>query len=547
MLQELHIENFTIIEKLNLSFNHGMTVVTGETGAGKSITIDALELALGARADTQVIRPGSERCEIIAQFDIQKIIAAQQWLQEQELSNSDNDCVLRRIVANDGRSKSFINDKPVSLQSLRALGELLVNIHGQHEHQTLLQRDAQRELLDAFADNQILLKQIKAVYIHWQSLNEKLIAKQKVQSERDSRLEFLRFQTQEFQQVALGENELEALDKEQKLLAHADQYISNYQQAVQLLDQNDSNILKQLHQAQLLTADNDGVSQLLESASIALREAVSELNNKLEKIEINPERLQWVEQRLTKIFELARKHRIKPEALFTLSQQLMDELSNLENNDASLASLEAELKTLTAQYAKLADQLTQQRELAAKKMAKKITDSMQTLGMPGGKFSITLDALSKEELHPYGQEKIEFLVSANPGQPLQPLNKTASGGELSRISLAIQVNAAQKHSSPTLIFDEVDVGIGGATAAIVGQLLKQLSQQAQIICVTHLPQVASVGTQHFQVQKTTDKKTTHTHMTKLSQEDRIKEIARMLGGLKITEQTLAHAKEMIEG
>lgn len=546
MLTHLFIQNFTIIDTLDLTFDAGMTVITGETGAGKSIMIDALALILGARAENQVIRHGETRCEIIATFDLSNAQEAQHWLTDQALEN-ETECFIRRIISSDGKSKSFINGRPVPLQALRELGSMLVNIHGQHEHQNLLQRNAQRELLDAYGEHEIILKEINEIYQQWHKLHTEIEAKQQQVKDRETRQAFLTFQVQEFDALDVTREEIINLDQEHKNLANAEQRIQQCQQALVLLDSAEQNAITQLEHAKhiIQSFHNSSLNELLQNAIINTQEAIDEIQTFLANLEVNPERLIHIEQRITKIHDIARKHRIKPEEIPALHQQLKEELINLQDSDIALEKLKAQLIKSTQDYAATAKQLTKKRQQAAKKMAHAIEEHMQTLGMPGGRFAISLEALPKESFTAYGAEKIEFLVSANPGQPLQPLTKVASGGELSRISLAIQVIAAANQNLPTLIFDEVDVGIGGSTAAIVGKLIRQLAQNAQIFCVTHLPQVAAQGQHHFQVQKNTTPTSTHTQIKKLTKDERVQEIARMLGGLTITKQTLASAKELM--
>jgi DNA repair protein RecN (Recombination protein N) len=540
MLTHLFIENFTIIDKLDLAWHSCMTVITGETGAGKSILLDALELVLGARADNAVVRPHSDRCEIIATFDIAKNKQAREWLVAHDLL-SDEECLLRRSISQEGRSKCFINGQPVTQQLLRELGSLLINIHGQHEHQQLLQRESQRELLDAFAGHASLCTSVRNTYKQWRDIKDQLEQQQQLLGDRDSRLAFLKYQVIEFEQLNFTTDELMQLDNEHKKLAGAEQRIEKYQQLLQLLD-NDN-----VTQAHVLanSLPEKNIAELLDNAVIQIKEAVSELENCLECSEINPGRLQQLEQRLAKIHDLARKHRIKIEELPILQEKINAELHSLEKLDVQLTELQKALVAATSAYEKVAEELSKSREKAAKKMAKAIEHHMQTLGMPGGKMAIQLEPQPATQFSAHGREKVEFLVSANPGLPLQSLTKVASGGELSRISLAIQVIAAQQQPLPTLIFDEVDVGIGGGTASIVGQLLKKLANHAQIICVTHLPQVAAHGQQHLHVHKSISKNQTSTTINYLTADEKIQEIARMLGGLKITTQTLAHAREML--
>lgn len=553
MLSHLSIQNFTIIDELELEINSNMTVLTGETGAGKSIIVDALMLALGGRTDTSIIKHGAERCAISATFDIEKLPAAQQWLTEHELNN-ENECTLRRIIGSDGRSRGFINNQTIPLQVLRELGNLLVSIHGQHEHQTLLKPDKQRMLLDAYGSHTALVKSVQSIYARWRKTYEQLNTLKTQNEQKNARYDLLKYQVQELDKLALQAEELIQLDQEQKQLANADEMLQTCQSALNLLSENDevnainllNDIQHQLIPLRKLDPKFINISELINNAIIQIEEANNELQHYLERIDLNPERLQFVEQRLTQIHETARKHRVKPEELLALHQQLATELQQLENSDEYLLQIQSELDKLALEYQHTAEELTKKRQQTAKRLAPLVEKHMHELGMPGGKFQIQFEKNSEQTFTNHGLEKVEFYVSANPGQPLQPLAKVASGGELSRISLAIHVLTAKNEATPTLIFDEVDVGIGGSTAGIVGRLLRTLGEAAQVLCVTHLPQVASQGHHHFQVSKTISNKTTQTNIKLLDPAEKIEEIARMLGGVKITKQTLAHAKEMLE-
>lgn len=554
MLSHIQIQNFTIIDEVAVDLNSGMTVVTGETGAGKSILIDALTLALGGRADNKVIRKGTQRCDITATFNINHISAAQNWLKEHELFSDDEECILRRIINADGPSRCFINGQPVPLQQLREIGDLLVDIHGQHEHQSLLKRDAQRNLLDDYAGNTELLRKIQALYQQWRNASQEYSDLLTRTQDQTTRGEFLRYQIQELTQLNLTLDELNTLDHEHRHLANMGQLIDSCQYALNYLDENDAtnalNLLQQAQHALLPLKQFDeklfSCTDLLDGALIQAQEAAGELRHYIDKLELNPQRLQEIEQRLADIHEIARKHRTQPKELPDLLEKFTHELNQLDNSDTYLQTLKDNIQLLEKEYLELAAQLSNSRKKTAKKLAQLVQKTMQQLGMPGGQFEIILENNKEERFTPAGLERIEFLVCANPGQSLQPLAKVASGGELSRISLAIQVITAQSNVTPTLIFDEVDVGIGGSTAAIVGKLLRELGSNAQVLCVTHLPQVAAQGNHHFQVNKSTEKNQTSTHIKLLSAEEKVQEIARMLGGMKITQQTLAHAKEMLE-
>ncbi|MFU8797591.1 MAG: DNA repair protein RecN [Gammaproteobacteria bacterium] len=539
MLQYINIQNFTIINQLELELKSGLTALTGETGAGKSIILDALQLALGERTDTSLIRHGCDRCEIAATFTLSP--SAKHWLMGHDIDASDNAIILRRVIAQDGRSRGYIQGQPAPLQLLKDVGNLLVNIYGQNEHQSLRKRDAQRELLDAEYSN--LVETVRKQYEAWHKTHAEL--DQLRTQDHTARSAFLRYQIQELDALGLTESELAQLETEHKQLAHANQLLSEGHAALDMLVDNKA-ITKAHHLLagiQNIDPQVTPITELLNTALIQTQETLNELRNYLEKLELNPERLIFVEQRLQTIYDLARKHRIQPENLHVLHQTLLSELKQLENTHDRLAQLEKSLNTALQTYKDAAKKLSLQRQKTAAAFSEKITTRMQTLGMPGGKFGISIEPLDAPS--PHGLERIEFHVSANPGQPLQPLSKVASGGELSRISLAIQVMAAHRNTTPTLIFDEVDVGIGGGTAEIVGNLLRTLGETAQVLCVTHLPQVASKSHHHLLVQKHVVNSHTVTQIQRLDPDQKVQEIARMLGGLKITKQTLAHAKEMI--
>ncbi|MDZ7802656.1 DNA repair protein RecN [Thiohalophilus sp.] len=552
MLTHIHIWNFAIVEKLDLAMDSELTVFTGETGAGKSILLDALSLALGDRADSGVIRHGADKAEISVTFSTEDAPDAEAWLAERELA-SENECIIRRTISSNGPSRAFINGKPSPIQSLRELGEMLVDLHGQHEHQSLLKRDIQRQLLDDYAGHQSLLLQLREVYQRWQQHKNELDELRQASSERDARLDLLRFQVNELETLALEESEPAELEQEHKRLANASQLLETSERVSQLLQDNDetnaSQLLSQCSSELQQLADTDArlgtVAELLDSALIQVREAGSELRHYLDALELDPGRLSWVEQRLSDIHALARKHHVAVEELAGVLPQLQQQLESLEQADVQLGQLQQALDQAENAYRQLAQQLSEGRRQAATRLAEQATQSMQTLGMEGGRFDVQLQA-REEGFSPNGLERVEFIVSANPGQPLRPLSRVASGGELSRISLAIQVITAQDTRIPTLIFDEVDVGIGGRVAEIVGLQLRELATHRQVLCVTHLPQVAALGQHHFQVSKRAASDVTISEITELTPEQRVDEIARMLGGIEITDQTLSHAREMID-
>ena len=551
MLLSLHIRDFAIIDQLEIELHAGMTALTGETGAGKSILLDALGLLLGDRADSGAVRHGAERADISAGFDISALPAARAWLAEQQLDLGD-ECQLRRVIASGGRSRAYLNGSPVPLQQLREFGERLVDIHGQHEHQSLMKRDLQRQLLDHHGGHQSLLAALAGLRSDWKQAGQQIEAIIGTGQDRDSRLEFLRFQLQELDELAPEPGEAERLHEEHARLANAGQLLDTCATHLERLYDDEQSAQSLLSHAradlQPLTAIDVSLkeaSELLNSALIQLEEGVDQLRSYPQRLELDPERLGWLEQRLDALHRLARKHRIEAETLHEFHQRLDAELQRLEQADQHLEALEAQRGALAAEYAKLAGELHRRRVKTAATLSAQVSDRMQSLGMQGGQFRIEVTAGDNDSLSAYGGDSIEFLVSANPGQPLKPLAKVASGGELSRISLAIQVVAASDTEIPTLIFDEVDSGVGGGVAEAVGQQLRALGSHHQVLCVTHLPQVACQAHQHLQVAKLTGDKTTRTRIRHLHGDERVEEIARMLGGRTITDSTLRHAAEML--
>ncbi len=552
MLQHIHVKDLVIVRSLALDLAAGMTVLTGETGAGKSILIDALSLALGARADTGLVRNGSERAEVAAMFDLGDCPAVRNWLREHDLDDGD-DCLLRRVLPTEGRSRCFINASPVPLSLARELGGLLVDIHGQHAHQSLLRRTSQRQLLDAFAGHPELLDESARAYHAYRQTLEELQQLRAAAQDRSSRIEFLRFQVQELDDAAPRSGELDALEEEQRRLANAEQLRGDTQALAELLYDADDAVQPALARAvdrltELARVDHslDETRSLLDSARIQVEEATAVLRDYADAVELDPNRLAEVDDRLGQLLTLARKHRLEADELASHHQGLRAELDRLSNADIELDKLETRLASRESAYAHCAEQLRVSRRKAAKRLARTISASMSQLGMSGGRFEIVLTELDGENAGAHGMDRIEFQVSANPGQPPGPLPKVASGGELSRISLAIQVATVGLGEVPTLIFDEVDVGIGGAVAEIVGQMLRAVGAERQVLVVTHLPQVAALGHRHLRVQKKHENQSTETQISELDGEARIQEVARMLGGIEITAQTRAHASEMIE-
>jgi len=552
MLNHLHISDFTIVQGLNLDMANGFTVLTGETGAGKSVIIDALSLVLGERAESGIIRQGCERAESSASFTLATDSDAAGWLRENELFD-DGECMVRRIIYADKPTKGFINGRPVPMQMLRELGDRLVDIHGQHEHQSLLKRDAQRQILDAYAGIEPEVRQLEQLYREACALEDRLQALRNQSADRNARIELLQFQVQELDALALEENEIPRLEEEHARLANGAALLEGAQQVAQMLfdaeDNSASQVVGQCVGKLETLSDHDpklaSIASLLNEALIQVDEAASQLHHYLDRLELDPGRLEWLDQRIAAIHDLSRKHRCEPEELPAVLQQLATELADIEDFDVNLGKIEEEKQQKLARYHELAARVSEARQASGAKLADAVTAHMQELGMPGGVFEVSLDALPDDQTGAHGKERIEYLVSANPGQAPKPLTKVASGGELSRISLALQVVVAEVGKVPTMIFDEVDVGIGGRVAEIVGQQLAKLGKNRQVICITHLAQVAAQGDHHLLVSKQTAEANTSTTLRPLDARERISEIARMIGGVEISDQTLAHAEDML--
>ena len=549
MLQSLQIENFTIIQSLELDFQGGMTVITGETGAGKSIILDALQLALGHRADAHCVGQYANQCQVTATFAIHNIPLAKAWLAAQQLTTED-ECILRRVISSDGRSKAYINGQIMPLQPLRELSHLLIAIHGQHQHQLLAKPEIQRELLDKFAAHPELLTKVAQAAADIRATEQQLAQVSTHLPEHAAKVQLLEFQVQELNELALSAEEFQELDAQHQQLAHSEQLLKGTQQALNYLQAEEPAVLSLLNHThhELSTLEHlipnfNSALELINNALINAQEAYDEVHRIQQSIAIDPEKLQSIETRLSKIYSIARKHKVKAERLPELHQDLLKQLDQIVHADEHCTRLQKQLTAQQKIYEEHALKLNQSRQKAAQNLAYQIRAKIRGLAMPKGEFAIQLTPNSVPYSN-HGVDHITFEVSANPGQPLQALNKVASGGELSRISLALQVVTAHHNITPTLIFDEVDVGIGGGTAEIVGQLLQQLTQTYQVFCITHLPQVAAQGHQHLKVEKILHEQHTQTTIKPLNKEEKIQEIARMLGGVKITAQTLAHAREM---
>lgn len=551
MLSNLNISNYAIAERLDIELNPGMTVLTGETGAGKSIMLDALGLALGDRADSNIVRIGADRADIHALFDISGIPAAHAWLQQRDLDDSD-ECMLRRVISADGRSRAYINGQPATLQDVRELGKLLIDIHSQHAHQSLLQKPYQRELLDAYAGTTKLAKQVSEHCHQYQHCVKTLAALETNLAEQNAQEQLLRYQLEELHRLDLKAGEVEELENLQKQLANAEQILAANHHSLNLCRDGEVNAMGILHQAisslqssQHSSLAQDNAAQLIESARIQIEEAAGELQHVIDSTELDPARLIETEARLDAIYQTARKHRIQADELAALQASLETQLEELDASDEKIDQLRSEQDQALKAYQSASVILSKKRAKAAKLMKQGIEEQLQALAMKHCEIEFAMHPLSSNEPHSHGQEDIEILISTNPASAKGPLNKIASGGELSRISLAIQVITAKVAAIPTVIFDEIDVGIGGATAEIVGQLLKSLGQRSQVLCVTHQAQVASQGDHHIRVQKVGNKTKLTTSLEPLKENQKIEEIARMLGGIAITENTLAHAREML--
>lgn len=548
MLTHLSIRNLALAEHLELDLGPHMSAISGETGAGKSLLLDALSMALGDRCSGDLVRHGTVRAEVSAEFCLERLPEARQWLQQQDLE-ADGECILRRTLTTEGRSRAFINGQPVTLQQLRELGQRLVDIHGQHEHQSLLRRETHGQLVDDCAQLQDLARAVRETF---QSLKRKHATLQDLQNrhrEQEAQLQLLSYQVDELERLAVDEGEVESLEIEQQQLANAENIIVTLSTLQEHYLDGEAGCLSQLATAIHLLEDcqlDERTSQpirgLLEESRIALQEAVREIGHSRDRVEISPERLQEVDQRLSAIYELARKHRVPAEQLCLRHQELREDLARLTHGDLNSETLQEEVAQLTREYDRLATELSERRAASAVFLEQAVRQQLKRIGLnPEFVVSCRHDAPDSAN----GRDHIEFLLSMNPGQPLRPLHKVASGGELSRISLCIQVVTASHAQTPTLVFDEVDVGIGGPTGEIVGRMLRQLGERTQILCVTHLAQVASQAHDHLFVSKSVAQGQTMSTVSSLQREERVREVARMLGGVDLSPQGLALANEML--
>lgn len=549
MLIQLAIRDFAIVDTLDLEFQAGMTAITGETGAGKSILLGALGLCLGERADAGGVRHGADRADLSARFDIAEREDARAWLAARELATDD--CLLRRVVTANGRSKAWINGQPCTIADLRELGECLIDVHSQHAHQALLNEDTHRRLLDDAAGHHKAVAELGDLHRQWHALRRQYRQRSENDEERQAKRQLLRYQVEELDQLDLQADELADLEQEQETLAHLEESLREAQFAADSCDHDEhgaSTLLSQATQrlSRVPGSDRGALSEalgMLNDAQIQIEEAARELHHFVESTELDPQRLAWVEERLGEIHRIARKHHVMPEELSELHRRLREELEALDGGDNDLETLRTRLDELRQQYRDSAREISETRQRAAKVFARQVQEQLAFLGMDKARFAVDVSPL--ETPQPHGLDRVSLQISANPGQPTRPLAKVASGGELSRVSLAIQVVAASHSTLATLVFDEVDVGISGATAEIVGQLLRRLGSDAQVMTVTHLPQVAAQAHQHLHIEKHSSDDATRTLMSQLDEAGRVRELARMLGGVKLSNRTLAHAREML--
>ncbi|WP_038177233.1 DNA repair protein RecN [Vibrio pacinii] len=551
MLAHLSVNNFAIVKSLQLELSTGMTTITGETGAGKSIAIDALGLCLGGRAEASMVRQGEEKTEVSAAFSLENNLNATRWLEDNDLLDG-SDCILRRIISKEGRSRAFINGSPVPLSQLKSLGQLLINIHGQHAHHQLMKSEYQMAMLDQYAGHSNLLKSTRNAYQSWRQADNQLKQLKENSAANMAQKQLLEYQIKELNELSLGEDEYEELEQEHKRLSNSGELASTCQHAIELIyegeEVNALGILQSANHALIQLAELDDhlaeLPNMVTEAIIQIEEVNSELRNYLDNIDVDPARMAFVEERFSKVMSISRKHHVMPNELYPHQQDLLAQIEQLDCSEERIEERQQEVEAKYQAFLTASEKLHKSRLRYAKELNKLITASMHELSMEKAKFSIEV---CNEGAHPspLGMDSVCFVVSTNPGQPMQPIAKVASGGELSRISLAIQVITAQKVETPSLIFDEVDVGISGPTAAVVGKMLRKLGQSTQVMCVTHLPQVAGCGHQQLFVAKQTKAGKTETQMHRLDDDQRVTELARLLGGSEITDSTLANAKELL--
>ena len=553
MLKSIDIKGLAVVDQLNLELEQGMTVLTGETGAGKSILLTAMKLCLGERADASLLRPGANKADLSLEFDITDLPASQQWLIDNDLDD-EGDCFIRRTINADGRSKAYINGQAVNLKALQQLSKHLINIHGQHAHLDLLHPGKQCELVDSSLPSQALLLECRKQYSHWKRLTEELHHLTDGNEDNESEKQLLKYQINELEQANIIHIDYDELVQEHALASNMRKIIETSAHQIDILYENENasiygqinNVSHELELLADLAPEFTSVGEQIKEASIQIQEASRDLRHQIDQQEDDPEKLSLLDQQLSSIHELARKLHVEPSQLSDKYTQLTARLDLLENRNEKLSALQLDIAEAETLYRKQAELLHNERKQHALKLSRNITNTLKTLGLPDGKLNINVNHLAKQPPQKNGLDDVVFLISTNPGMPDSPIGKVASGGELSRISLAIQVVTSRRNTTPTLVFDEVDAGIGGGVAETVGIRLRELACDRQVLCVTHLPQVASQGHQHLLVSKQKSQQQTKTKIDSLNQTQRINEVARMLGGIDLSDKTIAHAKEMVE-
>lgn len=555
MLTQLSVKNFAIVKSLDIEFKPGMTAITGETGAGKSIAIDALGLCLGDRAEAGNVRKGASKAEITACFTLKNNGKCSEWLAQNDLEDPEQTCILRRVISSEGRSKAYINGSPVPLQQLKELGRRLIAIHGQHAHQTLLKSEAQRALLDSDTTIQKKLTEIRSVVSTHKKLSDEIEQIESARRQREDRKNLLSYQLSELDEFGLLDNEFQVLEAEFRKMSHSQSLLEesqlSYHELCESEHGNASTTISRCLERMSDLVEHDEQLQpivlMLQEAQININEASNELKGYLDCLEIDPLKMQQTEMRYSRAIELARKHQVQPEALYEHHHELKTEYQALFDSHSKSEQLQEEIKELSQRYETLADKLHDTRKKVAKQLQRAVTSQIRKMNMPDAEFEIKVSDINRGKINTKGHDAIEFMLCSNKGMHLEKLEKAASGGELSRIGLALQVLGNKTHAVPTLIFDEVDTGISGGTASVIGELLKTLgNNESQVFCVTHLPQVAAKANHQMLVTKFSDGKTTETHMNELDSDKRIEELARLLAGDTLTETAIANARALLE-
>lgn len=549
MLLSLHIRNFVLVDEAQLNVEAGLTVLTGETGAGKSLLLDALGAVLGDKAQPFWVRPGCDKAEVSAEFNVSVLPSAQHWLAEQELADDDQ-CLLRRVINNDGRSKAYINGTSVTLGQLRQLAEMLIELHSQHEHHALLTAQRQLALIDTWSQNHAMRKQVKQAWQAWHELYQQQQQLLTSEQQRQERLTLLRFQADELKDMNLEEGDYETLTSEHARLAHAADITQHLQQTLSLFEHDRQGILGQLNQGlrllESIQAHDASLTPLIEqfqASMVELGDIQDQLHHRARHTLVDDHRLAELESQLSELHRLSKKYFVAADELWRKKADIMSELDQLTAQDANRDSLVEACEQALTHYQQLAQQLSEQRQAAAPQLANLVMQELHQLGMTHSRLEWRFNALTQP--HSHGLDQCEIVFSANPGQTLYPMSKVASGGELARISLAIEVCVAEQIALPTLIFDEVDVGVGGGIADSIGQKLAKIAQHKQVLCITHQAQVAAWGDQHWHIAKQTDGEQTLTQVRTLDSAQRVEELSRMVGTQEASQETLAHAEQML--